>query len=166
MHLCDDCGSNPATIHLTHIKNETTTVSHLCNDCAKNRGIAISLEQSIEPIPGKQPEIKAVPETLCPNCGQSLSEFKTSGRLGCAQCYAAFQNDIDIVLTQVHGSTLHKGKLYRKNDAGSTPASDVNRLRSELNEAIKNEKFEHAASIRDAIYLLTNQPASTHQDTN
>ena len=141
-------------------------VSHLCDDCAKKQGIAISLGQPNEPVQNKQTEPLAVPDTLCPNCGCALSEFKTNGRLGCAQCYATFQNDIDILLTQVHGSTLHKGKLYRKYDAGRTPATDVNRLRGELNEAIKNENFELAASIRDAIYLLGNQPATQHRDSN
>ena len=162
MQLCDDCGINPATMHLTQIKNEATTVSHLCDECAKKHGISISLEQSNEPVQNKKPE---VPDTLCLQCGFALSEFKATGRLGCAHCYSAFQTDIDVMLTQIHGGALHKGKLYRKNDAGKAPEEDVNRLRGELHEAIKNENFELAASIRDTIYLLDTHPASQHRDT-
>jgi protein arginine kinase activator len=164
MQLCDDCGINPATIHLTQIKNETTAVSHLCDECAQKHGITISIEQSNEPAQNKQPETPAVPDTLCLQCGFTLSEFKSSGRLGCAHCYSAFQKDIDVMLTQIHGGALHKGKLYRKNDSGNAPEGDVNRLRGELNEAIKNENFELAASIRDAIYLLDNHPAPQHRN--
>ena len=82
MQLCDDCGINPATMHLTQIKNEATTVSHLCDECAKKHGISISLEQSNEPVQNKKPE---VPDTLCLQCGFALSEFKATGRLGCAR---------------------------------------------------------------------------------
>jgi len=160
MQLCDDCGINPATIHLTQIKNETAAVSHLCDECAKKHDVSISLEQADEPTQNNKSEI---PDTLCLQCGFALSEFKASGRLGCAHCYSAFQTEIDVMLTQLHGGALHKGKLYRKNDLGNAPDEDVNRLRGELHEAIKNENFELAASIRDAIYLLDNHPEPQHR---
>ena len=36
--LCDECGKNKATVHLTEIINEQITKLNLCEACAKEKG--------------------------------------------------------------------------------------------------------------------------------
>ena len=42
--LCDECNSNPANVHLTQIVQNEVIVQHLCEECAKHRGISIVIE--------------------------------------------------------------------------------------------------------------------------
>lgn len=150
MKLCDECGVNPANIHLTQIMQDETHVFHLCDECARKKGINISMdENNVE-----ESLITQVPDKICTRCGLKYSEFRAKGWLGCAVCYSAFENEIDELLVQVHGSSIHKGKVYKGVPEGAEMAGQIKRLRHELAVAIKNEEFEQAAMLRDAIHNL------------
>jgi protein arginine kinase activator len=159
MQLCEDCGANPATVHLTRIVNETAQVSHLCEECSRKKGLSISIARE-GPADGTQQE-KAI---VCPRCQLSFSEFKTKGLLGCCDCYRHFEKDIDSLLVQVHGSTVHKGKLYRHGGPDKLDVKDMERLKSELSKAIKKEEFELAALIRDTLHSFDTQNAGEARD--
>ena len=158
MQPCDDCGVNQANVHVTQIMNDETTVFHLCENCAKKRGIAISIEgTAMSPGPQKQ---KAQKDSACGNCHLRFSEFQEKGRLGCPECYGAFEQEFDDLLTQVHGASLHKGKQYRTRPV-TPPKVNAQQLRSELESAVRNEEFELAAELRDALNdLLSRQESS------
>ena len=155
MKLCDECGVNPANIHLTQIMQNETQVSHLCEECARKKGISVSLtEDSGEGLAQQQGSAPMV-DITCGTCGCTYAQFRSRGWLGCAQCYTAFEKEIDELLMQMHGSLIHKGKRYRTH--AGTPESlsgEMKRLRHELAVAIKNEEFEQAASIRDVIHSI------------
>jgi protein arginine kinase activator len=150
--MCDECGKNPANVHLTQIVNDETAVFHLCEACARGKGIHISIGDGDQPrgLNTREQQI------LCPECGLSLADFREKGWLGCAHCYRAFEKEIDELLMQVHGARVHKGKTYRIPDIVSTRGNDIQKLRRELDNAIRNEKFELAATIRDTINSLIN----------
>jgi protein arginine kinase activator len=157
MKMCDECGTNPANVHLTRIQENQTHVFHLCEECARKKGISISVNEDaiLEEMSGKKEAVTKVrePEKTCGNCGTKLSEFRNKGWLGCAMCYQAFEQEIDELLIQVHGSSMHKGKKYT-GAARRMELGDLKRLRGELAIAIKNEQFEEAAALRDAIHDL------------
>jgi protein arginine kinase activator len=159
MQLCEDCGANPATVHLTRIVNETAQVSHLCEKCSRKKGLSISIAHDF-PMPEAEPEKAA----SCPRCQLSFSEFKTKGLLGCCDCYRHFEKDIDSLLMQVHGSTVHKGKLYRHSGPDKLDVKEIERLKTELTEAIEREEFELAALIRDTIHSIDTHDAKEAQD--
>ena len=151
MKLCDECGMNHANIHLTQIMQDETHVFHLCDECAKKKGISISVnEGALEESLAEPPR----PDKICTRCGLKYSEFRAKGWLGCAVCYIAFETEIDDLLVQVHGSSLHKGKKYIGVAAGVEISGQIKRLRHELAVAIKNEEFEQAAMLRDAIHNI------------
>jgi protein arginine kinase activator len=153
MQACEDCGKNPATIHLTQIMNESTIISHLCEECARKKGVTISITNEEPP---RQDTTQTAPENdiVCPRCKMNFSEFKLKGLLGCIDCYKHFEKNIDALLVQVHGSSNHKGKLYRITETDKSDIQNMERLRSELTTAIEKEEFERAAIIRDAIHAL------------
>ena len=103
------------------------------------------------------PEAGPEKDTACPRCQLKLSEFKTKGWLGCSECYRHFEKDIDSLLMQVHGSTVHKGKVYRHSGPDKLDIKDMERLKSELSEAIEKEEFELAALIRDTLHSFNTQ---------
>lgn len=147
MQICEDCGTNPATIHLTRIVNETTIISHLCEECARKKGVTISITSEAPVQAGPLEK-----DSACPRCKLSFSEFKSKGWLGCCDCYHHFEKDIDSLLMQVHGSTFHRGKLYRPSRSQGLDEKEMKRLKSELSDAIEKEEFELAALIRDTIH--------------
>jgi len=177
--FCDDCGINPATIRLTHVESGATQTFHLCEDCARQRGLPLpdgdalirGLEAAIAGAAGaaladtqvkvtvkqgKEPPVEAPAEPVeedvkCPGCGMKLSEFRANGWLGCADCYGSFEARIGKMLLQIHGAGGHKGKRYGKAPARRGGKRNVERLRRELDEAVRREEFERAAEIRDVI---------------
>ena len=154
MKLCDECGINPANIHLTQIMQNQTHVSHLCEECARKKGINVSIsEESVEVTAGKN---APVIDKTCKRCGCTYENFRSKGWLGCSECYQAFEKEIDELLIQMHGSLVHKGKKYSLLSPGTPNAlnGEMKRLRQELAVAIKNEAFEQAATIRDAIQSI------------
>jgi protein arginine kinase activator len=151
MQMCDNCGKNPANIHLTQIVNNETTMFHFCEECAEKKGISISLGDAVPAV--KVPE-KIEKDVECPNCKMKLSEFKAKGWLGCAECYNAFFDEIEQLFKQVHGASTHKGKMYTRRMVTKKRVS-IKQLRAELDTAIKSEQFELAAELRDAINSLT-----------
>jgi protein arginine kinase activator len=154
MNLCDECGLNPANIHLTQIMQNETHVFHLCDECARKKGINISVQD--DNFNEEEPAAPQAPDKQCSHCGLKFSDYKTNGWLGCPSCYHAFETEIDNLLVQVHGSSIHKGKKYHGvGSGGNSTAGEIKRLRHELANAIKNEEFEQAAIIRDAIHNLT-----------
>ncbi|MCL2182243.1 MAG: UvrB/UvrC motif-containing protein [Chitinispirillia bacterium] len=180
MDICDDCGVNPANVHLTHVEQNETQTFHLCEDCARKRGLPLpdgdSLIKGLAGLTGtagsamaaethvkvtvKEPggaadEDEEVPEPdiTCSNCGMKFSEFRSGGWLGCAECYASFEERIDRILMQIHGADGHKGKIYGKAPRRGGKR-DIAKLRRELDAAVKSERFEDAALIRDTISSL------------
>jgi protein arginine kinase activator len=150
MKLCEECGVNPANIHLTQIMQNETHVFHLCEECARKKGIAITVNEDV--VLGVQENVQNMPEDkTCTRCGMKLSDFRNRGWLGCPSCYQSFDEEIEELLVKVHGSSLHIGKKYSGMLTESDPG-DLKRLRLELAMAIKNEEFEQAAALRDAIH--------------
>lgn len=132
----------------------STQISHLCEECARKKGISVTISGD-EPAGSDSQKSEPVIDITCSRCGCTYEQFRSKGWLGCAECYTAFEKEIDAILMQMHGSLMHKGKRYRT--PGSTPQAltvEIKRLRHELAIAIKNEEFEQAATIRDAIHSI------------
>lgn len=161
MTTCEHCHTSPATVHITQISENQTTVSHLCETCAREKGVVVEIGQDgIVPEVQVQAEALARPQAQlaaeednreCPHCHLSFSEFKAHERLGCPRCYSAFDKDIEALLMQVHGASAHKGKRCVPRTGDSLTDDDLTRLHRELEGAIAREEFELAAMLRDTI---------------
>lgn len=163
MQKCEECWINQANVHLTQIVHGQTTVLHLCEECARKKGININvatgdiLPENLQPHSVEPPK----KEIICDNCRMKFSQFQQKGRLGCPKCYDFFRSEIDNMLKQVHGSCLHKGKRYIHKGRLGKETAGMGQLRIQLDEAVKNEEFELAAAIRDTIKSLEAQTAHT-----
>ncbi len=150
---CQKC-ENIATYHYTKTVNGHTQEYHLCSECAKEEGFAQNLSFDFGNFFTEflgNPVISSPKEKACPSCGNTLSRFSKSGRMGCAECYTTFLDAILPSLSRIHGGTSHKGKLPKEVKGELKLKREIDRLRRELAEAIQKEEFEKAATLRDQI---------------
>jgi len=88
----------------------------------------------------------------CSFCSSTFRDFRTTGRLGCAHCYEAFEKSMRDLLRRVHGNSRHMGRRYEAPLSTELPdAGTVNELRDRLKRAVQTEQFELAADIRDRL---------------
>jgi len=156
--LCDVCGKNPATVHLTEILNEQMTELHLCEECAQAKSMAMEQQFGLSDLlagmaDSEKPEkeTESLKNLKCPNCGLNYTDFKKIGRLGCSECYNTFGRYLGPLLKRIHGSNQHTGKSPLKSGKASKQELDMQILRSQLQKAIQAEAFEEAARLRDQI---------------
>jgi protein arginine kinase activator len=158
--LCEICKKNPATVHLTEISQGVKKELHMCDECAKQKGlvhkVSISvpdmISKMIEPMLGKT--AKEMETLKCARCGMSFSEFRSKSRFGCANDYEVFKKGIIPLLEKIHGSAQHIGKVPVTSASRLKVESELIMLKRELDHVIKAEDFEKAAQIRDKIKEL------------
>src|SRR5881628_2048959 len=159
---CQICGKNAATVHFTEIHDNKMSEIHVCERCAEDKGLQSKAKQKFDIadlIAGEldslmNTEEERVGKVQCPRCGLLYSAFKETGRLGCAECYQAFQFQLRPLLRRIHGDTRHKGKVPSRDGEGVSRSRQIHRLYDELHRAVEREEFEHAAGIRDEIRRL------------
>ena len=158
--ICENCGENEAILHLTQIKDNQITSSHLCEQCAEEQGLEPGVGTCNVPLTdflaqmGKSGESSQMGGP-CPYCGLKLEDFKKTGRLGCSQCYVAFEPHLRSLLLRLHGGTQHTGKVYLPpNPSVAQREERLAGLRRKLSKAVESEDFERAAQIRDLIRSL------------
>jgi len=158
--ICDLCGKNQATVHLTEIIDEQVTELHLCEECARKKSIEMEQQFGLADLLaglaefGKPSEIAETVRLKCSNCGLSYEDFKKSGRLGCSNCYVSFKKYLGPLLKKIHGSNQHFGKTPLKIPAPVRKKTELEILKSKLQKAIIEEEFEEAAKLRDRIREL------------
>ncbi len=158
--LCDLCGKNPATVHLTEIVDNQMTELHLCEDCAREKSSQMEQEFGLADLLaglaefGKPQEEKDVVEIKCLQCNLTYADFKKVGRLGCSECYNTFRRYLSPLLKKIHGSNRHLGKSPMKVAKVTRKRLDLQELRTRLAKAVEAEEFEEAAKIRDQIKEL------------
>jgi len=165
--VCDVCGKNQATVHLTEIVDDQMTELHLCEECARQKSAQMESQFGLSDLlagltelgkPGKKETEKI--DVKCQNCGLTFEDFKKIGRLGCSECYISFKKYLEPLLKRIHGSTQHVGKSPLKLTAKvSRKKIDLQDLRSRLQRAVEAEAFEEAARLRDQIKELEKKQA-------
>ena len=157
--LCENCRENDAVVNLTTIKDNVVTHLHLCEKCAAAKGVETSVS-----LPPKHPLgdfLQAVQQkslvgsddaATCHFCNATARDFRTTGRLGCARCYNAFERQLRELLRRLHGNSKHAGRRYEPPAIEVVErAGSVAQLRERLRRAIDAEQFELAAELRDRL---------------
>jgi protein arginine kinase activator len=159
MDKCEFCGQRDAQIDITGIVNGKETSLHLCQTCAEENGIsptaldAVSLAKFLERCMtlGKDTsdDIELSNLTMeCPECGSTRSEIEDKGVFGCEYCYTSFRDMLDLDSPDADDSDNGGGAPKPKPE---TEAQTLRRLKRRLQEAVDQEAYEDAASIRDQI---------------
>ena len=153
----------------------------LCEDCARKLGLyndmdfsmPISMSSFLGDMLGNYeeaflPSFSSIATSKCNTCGTDYDEFIERGLLGCENCYDVFSNKIDSLLKNIHGSNRHVGRISKFIESNNNlnefnkaekelknnkkeKVSKIEELKEKLNKAIKEERYEDAAKIRDEI---------------
>jgi protein arginine kinase activator len=160
---CQHC-EKPATFHITELTGPKPVEFHLCEVHAKlylmqpeqakpSPTIAGVLAQQLNMQQTAADELDKLDQRTCPMCGISFFEFRNQGRLGCPHDYSFFEQELEPLIYNIHGSLEHKGKRPRQH-ADSGRQQELIRLRRSMKEAIAKEDYESASRFRDAIRQL------------
>lgn len=159
--LCNECGKNEATVHVTHIINGKKTESHLCEECAKkNQSIfntGFSMENMFSAMLNNAFSTTSyLPNKGCSTCGMTFEQFKKDGKFGCSDCIDTFKTKLMPVVKNIQGYDTHKGKIPRRAGGTYRIQKDIEKLKIELKKAIEAEEYEKAAELRDRIRNMEN----------
>ncbi|MES2308131.1 MAG: UvrB/UvrC motif-containing protein [Verrucomicrobiota bacterium] len=158
---CQICGAI-ANVHLTQIIGGKMQKIDLCDKCAKEKGVAdptgFSLADMLLGLGATENMKTGNPDDLqCPECGFSHQDFKKTGRLGCPTCYETFNDGLQLILKDMHKDTVHKGKIPAKLQKSKIYQTKILELQTSLQEAVRQEKYELAAALRDQIQQIQTQ---------
>ncbi len=173
---CQCCEQHKATVQIRDVENwAVKDVILICDACSKLIATQFimphipmpvtreALEKAKEAmgksgVAGVAPvgdEAEAAPDITCKNCGMSFKEFQKAGRLGCAECYKAFNETLEPILERIHGSqpAQHTGRKpgAPKADSRASVRQRVQTLKRQMDAAVKEENYERAAKLRDEI---------------
>lgn len=123
--------------------------------------------------PEFMPLFNEIKSLKCNNCGYSFDDIANTGRFGCSDCYDIFGERIDPIIKRIQGSNRHVGRIGKDidnkisekieqenkkqntaNNPNNTKMSKLEKLQKDLKQAIKEERYEDAARIRDEIKNL------------
>lgn len=151
-NLCD----NLASVHLTQILNNKVHKVDLCESCAQAKGVTDPNGFSLADLLVKTPFEPDTPtgHMKCPVCGFTQNDFRKLGRVGCGECYDVFDSLLMPVLENMHKGTSHTGKIPEKAIQRRSIREQLDALEEEIQNAVKAERYEDAARIRDEINQL------------
>lgn len=179
--LCDNCGKREANVRYSENINGRKKELHLCEECSKKLGIEnIDFNMPIDfssffgglledfGTNDFMPLFNEVKQLKCDNCGYTFEDIVNTGKLGCENCYSVFENRLDPIIKKIQGSNKHVGRTGKIIDSkisekinnkdskteNNKDVSKVEKLQNDLKKAIKEEKYEEAAKIRDEIKKL------------
>lgn len=162
MFLCEECSEKfgiDSNIHLNMPINFSSFLSDFFDDV-----------NAITPMPTLERELR------CEKCGLTFDNFMNTGKFGCSNCYEEFEERIDPILKNIHGLNRHIGRLgnviegnnviensnvssnessmrdnINQNSIKDDKKAQIEELKADLKLAIKEERYEDAAKIRDQI---------------
>lgn len=164
---CNHCGKNEANTHYKRVINGKKEEMYLCEECAKELGVMNDF--SFEPFSmdtffgnllgaGAAALNSIAGVDRCTYCGSSFNDIVNSGKVGCANCYDRFESKLNPSIEKLHGRTRHVGKSVSytvEEDEEQESVDELTKLKEEMKLAIKEQRFEDAAVIRDKIKNLT-----------
>jgi len=162
---CQLCQKNPAAVHFTEVEDSKKRKLHICRACARTRGLIeepspqVQVQELVIQISQTPPPIESAPavetpDLRCGRCGLSYAAFQRIGRLGCPDCYVAFEVPLVPLLRKIHANVVHAGRAPRTYARKAELRQRVDDLRQELDRAVRGEDYERAAMLRDAIHRI------------
>jgi Uncharacterized protein with conserved CXXC pairs len=136
LHLCED----HAREYLSESADQNEATATLASSLAQN----IALNQAVE-------NLQEIDQQVCPVCGLSFFEFRNKGRLGCPFDYTCFNEQLGVLIENIHGDRQHVGKSPHVAQDTPDRRTQLIKLRRELDEAVAIEDYENAKTLRDQI---------------
>ena len=163
---CDECKTQIASVHLTQIYQGKKVETHLCEVCAAKKGALMldfdnnfSIPHLLGSFLGDTSDAKETHNVnndnkACSNCGMTFANIQKKGKIGCSECYSAFENELEATFRRINGNNKHVGKVPSRGGQSIKIKRKLEELKTELQQAVANEQYEKAVQIRDAIKAM------------
>lgn len=129
--LCAKCKKNQATKTYELMKNGNKEITYYCLECYHRDFVCVETETTL---------------SACPYCGTTVSQFKRTSLVGCAQCYQALSHVVFPWITKMQGGEKHRGKR-----AYATEAERIERRCNEL-DIMANKYYLENDDKSAAVY--------------
>lgn len=156
---CDKCGA-PSVYHSTLIVNGVSQKTSLCRDCALKEGVFNQQKTSLfDDIFSSFSDLlgyEQIENVVCPVCKTTLKEFKSTGRLGCPNCYDMFKEEISNIVKRIAPFENHKQEAFKVDvkPAKLSKEEKIKDLREQMKHAVSEERYEDAAKLKKQIAKL------------
>lgn len=178
--LCENCGKREANVRYSENINGVKKEMHLCEECSRKLEITDKMDFKMPSLDFSNlfgsfledfstanfmPLLNEVKQIKCDSCGSTFDDIINTGRYGCANCYDVFEDRMDPILKKLQGANRHTGRIgkisdnkvefdkdrEKKNKVENVKENKLEKLQEDLKKAIKEERYEDAAKIRDEI---------------
>ena len=167
--ICERCKKNTATVFYEENINGQKRSYSLCSECASeiNTSDSISGVFPFSGFGGIHDQIfaglfgingtQAKKSKTCPFCSATFSDLQKNGKAGCPKCYDTFAEELKNTIGSIHGNVKHIGRAPSKFKKNREKEDLLKKLREQLKDAVSDENFELAASLRDQIKAIENK---------
>lgn len=177
--LCENCKKREANVRYSENINGVRKELNLCDECSRELGITNNMDFRIPTFDFSNffgsfledfsnssdfmPLLSEIKQVKCDSCNSTFDDIINTGRYGCPNCYDVFEDRMDPILKKLQGSNKHNGRLGKisenkvkfdkkqENNSNKIVESKLDKLQADLKQAIKEERYEDAAKIRDEI---------------
>ncbi len=177
--LCENCKRREANVRYSENINGVRKELNLCEECSRELGITNNMDfkmptfdfsnffgsflEDFSNSSDFMPLLSEIKQVKCDSCNSTFDDIINTGRYGCPNCYDVFEDRMDPILKKLQGSNKHNGRLGKisenkvkfdkkqENNSNKIVESKLDKLQADLKQAIKEERYEDAAKIRDEI---------------
>lgn len=90
----------------------------------------------------------------CNNCGTIIDDFLDSGFVGCSECYNVFKDYAMDFAKDIHGSSIHRGRVPKKEETKAVKKRELEKLIREKEIAVAKEEYRRADELKSMIQRL------------
>jgi len=121
---CEKCGLKPAVAEIS--PSDGSEPALLCASCsAEWEASGHSWAAGAGELLARLTEPGDSQALLCPRCGFDLEDVVRRGRVGCPECYGAFESAVRELLAKAMASPAHTGKRPKKWSNGRPPGAET-----------------------------------------
>ena len=168
---CEVCHLHDATRAVTRTVDGEPRELYVCDECARleasppapeapgapdSHSMTDVLFSLGMPVP---PSGKAA-DAVCPVCGLSRGDLRASRRLGCPRCFETFGTDVRTFLS----AQVPAGPRSREDPDEAMRARDAERIRGQLDDAVREERYEDAAGLVARLRALRRRASPKRRD--
>ncbi len=147
--LCSKCHKNEASVYFKQNINGEVREYALCPQCAAEAELGftpINLFGSMFTPSRPKAERKR-----CTLCSSTFDVIKKRGKVGCAECYSVFSDELKPMIDSIHRGAKHIDRAPEGYSEKRKAENELEKLKNELKNAIEREEYERAAELRDLI---------------
>ena len=147
--LCSRCHKNEASVYFKQNINGEVREYAFCPQCAAEAELGFTpLNLFGSMFTGTKPKTE---RKRCTLCSSTFEEIKRNGKVGCAECYSVFADELKPMIDSIHRGARHNGRAPEGYSEKRKAENELEVLRKDLRAAIDAEEYERAAQLRDLI---------------